>query len=216
MTTAVVNIESVLMCVDTRIQTEVTSAISDLSLGITASRIRTSAVQADSRNSHMHGFLSSSEVHYTTFSQRLRCPPDCPCRCHAPFSKQIVSSLLAPYIGRINVPRRLLNGLGLLSFECNARTCRQDKTTPYTINWHLPFPLGDVDWSMQITLPSFLISIHAPRLIPDNAEVWLLITRESLTGLQELFEARAASIYDVNEDGVTLLGVSEVTAIDLL
>lgn len=69
---------------------------------------------------------------------------------------------------------------------------------------------------MQFKLPSLCVSIHAPRLIPNYAEVWDLIHLEDLTGLQELFEARAASIYDVDEGGATLLAVSGLTAIDLL
>lgn len=202
-----VQVKTVVRGVDTHLKTEVTSTISDLSLGITALRIRTPAVQGLSRQ-YSHGFLSPSEVHYATFSHRLRCPPDCPCRCHAPFSQQIVTSSLVPYIGRINVPRRLLNAFGLSSFECNAQLCKRDKTKPYTINWHLPFPLGDIDWSMQV-LPSLLISVHAPRLIPRDAEVWYTIWNEDLAGLQALFEARAASIYDTSEDGATLIYVSD-------
>lgn len=161
-------------------------------------------------------FVPPSHAHYASFSERLKCPPQCSCRCHAPFTQSLLPSSLMPYIGRVNVSKRLLHALGLSSWECNAQTCRRDRTAPHTINWCLPLSVVRSEWFMQFKLPSLCVSIHAPRLIPNYAEVWDLIHLEDLTGLQELFEARAASIYDVDEDGATLLAVSGLTAIDLL
>lgn len=149
--------------------------------------------------------------------RRLHCLPGCRCCCHRR-TTQVVTNWLAPYIGRVDVSQRLLQDIWLSSHSCDVQTCHRDRTSEAAVKWWMPWWMPAVNLRMQFQSSSFplLISIHAPRVIPDGAEVWGLIWDEDLTGLQELFEARAASIYDVAEDGVTLLFVSGVIALGLL
>lgn len=93
-----------------------------------------------------------------------------------------------------------------------------DRISKAIVQWWLPWWWPAIDLRLQLRAMSYplLVSIHAPQVISIDAEVWTSIWDENLIRLQELFEARAASIYDVSELGTTLLFVSGLTVVALL
>lgn len=138
-------------------------------------------------------------------ADKLKCLDGCACRCHSSASTQIVPRRLVPYLGDIRVSRRLLHSLGLLPWECNVQTCRRDRTRAAEIKWHLPFSssVGSIGF-LPIQLPIFL-SVYTARSVPSDAKVWEMIDCADLDGLRALFRRREASVYDVNENGASIL-----------
>lgn len=130
---------------------------------------------------------------------------------------QVVANWLVPYIGRVSISKRLLQDFWLSVCDCDVQMCRRDRISEVAVKWWLPWWLPAVHVRIQFQSTSFplVVSIHAPRFIPCDADVWQVIFTEDLVGLQGLFEARAASIYDVSEGGATLLWVSCLTAVTI-
>lgn len=113
-----------------------------------------------------------------------------------------------PYLGRFTISKQLLHKVWLASLECDVQTCRRDQTTPYTVKWCLPTAFPHLNVHLQFGHLSFVLSIHAPRIIPSTAKIWDALLDEDLDGLRALFETRQASVYDTDEEGDTVLGVS--------
>ena len=79
------------------------------------------------------------------------------------------------------------------------------------MSWQLPFSMP---WliAYQCQSDTLNFNIYAPRVIAFDADVWGAIFYADIGWLRQLFEARQASVYDVNLDGHTLLAVSSDAA----
>lgn len=150
-------------------------------------------------------------VHASSPAYRLQCPLDCPCRCHSPFSQQVVPQRFIPFLGQLILPKRILHTLGVSAWECNVQTCRRDHKEATRVSWIAPWWLPVLDIHVGgIRLP-FRFSIHATRVVPGDAKVWQMIDYDDPDGLRALFEASEASIHDVDDCGTTLLEVSSAS-----
>lgn len=155
-----------------------------------------------------HSSVTEPAYSFSSSSHKLKCATDCNCRCHKSSTGQVVPSLLVPYIGHLNVSRRLLHDMRVLPWECNVQTCRRNRTRPAEIRWYPPPWLAFFDVSVQSTQLPVRFSVRAPRLVPPDARVWGAIERADLDGLRALFQAGQASVWDVNETGAPVLLVS--------
>lgn len=200
------NVTTVLHNLDARASrshAETVTALRDAALSDSARRIRHSMALLATQSSTL---TSPAEPHL-----HLRCPPGCQCRCHICVMAAIIPRLLAPFIGQVNVSKRILHAFGILSWDCNMQTCRRDLMAPNAIKWYLPEWWPYFDLLIQSSRLPFYFAIQAPRLVPMNARIWGIIGRSDIDGLHALFEAREASVYDVNDNGTTLLYVSYIT-----
>lgn len=117
---------------------------------------------------------------------------------------------LAHYPNLLYTAKRLLHNAELSHLACNVQKCQQCRTVESSIKWQPPPWLGFVDMDLRLRGPRLYISIHAPRLVPMNAEVWDMIQFPNVEGLQALFDAGKTSVYDVNLNGNTLLRRSAI------
>lgn len=150
-----------------------------------------------------------SGVNFATFVQSVQSPTGYECYNYSQLMQNVIVSTLEPFVGQLSVSKWLLDTLHLLPWESKCtHTCWQNKTVPLVVNWTLPPIFYNSGWSVQINTPSLLVSVHAPRVVSIRAEVWEVIRNGDLAKLRMLFATRQASIYDVREDGFTLLYVS--------
>lgn len=179
-----------------------TTLIDEIALNVSVISVRpSSGTVCGSSRTH-------PSVHPAPPKCRLQCPVDCPCRCHSPFSRQLIAKRVMPYIGALVVSRRILHSLFTTAWECNVQTCRRDRRTALRLSWFTPSWLGAVDIDIRVGRMPIYIAIHAPRLVPFEAEVWRRVLDSDADGLRALFEAGEASVYDVDPRGASLLPVS--------
>lgn len=106
------------------------------------------------------------------------------------------------------VSRRTLHALAVSPWECSMQTYRRDQKSETRLSWLTPWSFPRAGMNFRASWLPFYLTIHAPRFVPHDSEVWVAIHTLDINGLRALFEARDASIYDVDEYNSTLLSVS--------
>ena len=117
-----------------------TTALNDLAFGVSAMSIRNSIWFTGACTPRVGSDCGSQFLaNISPPAYRLRCPPDCACRCHRPSSMPIVPAALQPIIGQLFLPRRILHALRLSPWECNVQTCRRDWGESSCVSWVRPW-----------------------------------------------------------------------------
>ena len=136
----------------------------------------------------------------------LKCPSNCPCRCHYPSVSRLIPSWLASYVGQLTISKRLLHPTFSPWSLCNVQTCRGDFHEATTVRWTLPFR----------TLQGFLesrsdcrihVSIGAPRFVPWDSPILNAVCDGDLQGVRDLFATGKASIWDCTKGGLPVFRV---------
>lgn len=156
---------------------------------------------------HQH---STTTVCVTTSLSTEKCDRFCQCQCHAR--------------NQIKTPRWAKGILGAMSFQSNStvllnrRPCnlpalcrRSGKTsaqfTYYAPSWVLSRAFHFTVMRHEVTGISASVAIKIPRIITGPSIIWRLISTGSVGKIQEAFSKGLTSIYDVGDDGESLLHV---------
>ena len=141
----------------------------------------------------------------------LRCLPACECRCHTLAFKQMVPSCIVPYFGKLFVPTRLFHPPWSSWSRCDVQTCRGDLLEDMPVRWLLPARHFNIKLELSSESYPIYLSIGTPRLIARNAPIWRLVESGDLDGVRDLFSDKKASVYDVTENGGSLITVSTIS-----
>lgn len=125
---------------------------------------------------------------------------------------QLVPTYLTPYLGYLNVPKHVFQTFISSSQQSDVETCGTDSKTPSLITWDLPNSPFRVDMQLRWADITLHFRLGPPRLVRVDAEIWAYIAKGDLDSIRTLFGTGSTSIYDVREDGVTLLSVSDINA----
>lgn len=134
----------------------------------------------------------------TAVMQPGHCPVACSCRCHKmsifrypSWAQGLVGSLFVGY-----------SGIPLLSqAKCSEQSCQRDKRCLVKVSYFFPTWLlsrmvfWQHSWDFLQGHDPFW---RTPRVIESESELFLLAQKGSIKGLQGLFSAGTASIFDVN------------------
>lgn len=137
------------------------------------------------------------------------CNHFCPCRCHAQT--------------QIHSPRWMMSILGSMHFQsnstillnrrnCNYRPCKRGgrisvRLTYYTPSWAVYRLFVISASSSNLTGINASIAVRNPGVLRDSDRIWGLTKRGDINGVRYSLQEWAVSIYDVGEDGETLLHV---------
>lgn len=138
----------------------------------------------------------------------LRCLPACECRCHTLAYKQVFPSWVVPYVGKLFMPTRLFHPPWSSWSRCDVQTCRGDLLDDMLVRWLLPARHCNINIKFSSESYPIYLSIGIPRLIARNAPVWRLVESGDLDAVRDLFLDKKASVYDVTENGGSLITVS--------
>jgi len=160
-------------------------------------------------SNHQH---STTTVCVTTSLSTEKCDRFCQCQCHVR--------------NQIKTPRWAKGIFGAMSFQSNStvllnrRPCnlpalcrRSGKTsaqfTYYAPSWVLSRAFHFTVMRHEVTGISASVAVKVPRIITGPSIIWQLISTGSVQKIQEAFTKGLASIYDVSDDGESLLHVCE-------
>jgi hypothetical protein len=146
-------------------------------------------------------------------SDNTFCRPDnsaswCNCSCHT--RHYLCIPRFFEYItGRVCIQHV---GLPYLAPPCNQLSCKKRSNATAHFTYHFPPWLLLRMISVTIEATNFQrceISIRAPRVVPDKADLFRLASNGDKNGIQSLFDEGKASPYDIDcTNGVNALTVS--------
>lgn len=137
---------------------------------------------------------------------RKTCRPWCSCCCHA--RRSVRSPGLAKgFIGSLFVG---YSGVPLVTQPCNERQCRRRSTPRFILSYQFPAwfwtrALFASFTTANVPGPEMLIRVQTK--IPYASEIYQHCLNGNAESLQRLFQERAASPFDVDPDGLSLLHV---------
>ncbi len=141
--------------------------------------------------------------------KKRECPRFCHCRCHVQTQlnpPRWMKSIFGTFFGSFR-------GYPLLhSRSCDYSECRQSKECTAQVLYVFPWWFVKraivfcTTWK-DLSGPGASWTFRMPRVINTRSDIWSLIKYGSLSRVRECLEMHEASLYDVAEDGWTLLHV---------
>jgi hypothetical protein len=137
---------------------------------------------------------------------RKTCRPWCSCCCHVRRSARS-PDLVKGFIGSLFVG---YSGVPLATQPCNERQCRRRSTLRFILSYQFPAwfwtrALFASFTTANVPGPEMLIRVQTK--IPYASEIYQHCLNGNAESLQRLFQERAASPFDVDPDGLSLLHV---------
>lgn len=137
---------------------------------------------------------------------RKTCRPWCSCCCHVRRSVRS-PGLVKGFMGSLFVG---YSGVPLATQPCNERQCRRRSTLRFILSYQFPAwfwtrALFASFTTANVPGPEMLIRVQTK--IPFASEIYQHCLNGNAESLQRLFQKRAASPFDVDPDGLSLLHV---------
>lgn len=153
---------------------------------------------------HAQGGIRLNAIRF----RESKCLKWCSCQCHR------TTAVQTPDIAKILIGSLFIGYNGIPSFakRCSEKSCRRQSKPTLKVSYHFPTWLLNRMFQFAVSstpLDGPRISIHMPRIVPDNSEVFVCAVRGNLAGMISLFERGVASPFDVGSGtGRTPLHVS--------
>lgn len=126
----------------------------------------------------------------------VRCEKWCSCLCHTP------KMLQTPAVARTILGLLFVDYAGIPAIlpRCDQTTCRRQVIPSVKVSYYFPPWLLHRVSRLALEFPfasKIQASLKAPRVVPDNAEVFVCAVQGDLNGMRRLFEQGLASPGDV-------------------
>jgi hypothetical protein len=149
---------------------------------------------------------STGTIQVRASCYRKTCRPWCSCCCHVRRSLRS-PGLVKGFIGSLFVG---YSGVPLATQPCNERQCQRRSTVRFTLSYQFPAWFWTKALFASLTTanvpgPEMLIRVQTK--IPYTSEIYQHCLTGNAESLQRLFQERAASPFDVDPDGISLLHV---------